>query len=589
MKVYGKGGGKASEKASYDNKREIEIKTFRITVTYFVIGCFWILVTDYLAKIVFSDSSDLLTVGIAKGLFYVFATAIIIYWLVYPPLKKAIVSERKIKIAYDELELSNAKYIGLYQEIVEKQALLKSLIDSTEDWIFYKDMNGNYLGCNKAFERYTGVKEAELLGMKPNSIFKADAVNSILASECENLPGKKTSKYERTLSYPNGDAVIIEMLKAPYYDGNGNIIGNICVGRDITDRKIREDKISYLSYHDTLTGLYNRAYYEDAQKSLDNRDNLPLSVILCDVDGLKLVNDAFGHAAGDAMLIGASQVLKKCCREKDLIFRTGGDEFCVFLTNTGSEEVEAVHREISNVCEIKKTQSDSELLSTSISMGYATKTEETEALSQVIESAEAFMYQRKLLARKSVHSMLLKSITTALHEKSNETQEHCERMSFLARKLGQMLKLPYRDLDTLELAASLHDIGKISVDLSILQKPGKLSGEEWEIIKKHPEIGYRIAQSIPELYPISEVVLCHHERWDGKGYPNGLTGIEIPLLARILSIVDSYDAMISDRPYRKALTKEEAKEELRRMSGTQFDPDIVRIYLEQVLTQDTQL
>lgn len=580
---------KACGKTAPYNKKSIKIKSLRIAVTYLLIGCFWILVTDVLADFVFADSSELVAVSIVKGLFYVLATSVIIYALIYPPLKNLIISERTIKNAYAELEVSNAKYLGLYREFDEKQALLKALIDSTEDWIFYKDTTGNYLGCNTAFEKFTGVKEEELIGLKLQSLFNSDVASSISKSDFETLSERKPCKYEQTFCRANGDTVIIEMLNTPYYDQNGNIIGIISVGRDITERKQREDRIRYLSYHDTLTGLYNRAYYEEARKLLDNRNNLPISVIVCDVDGLKLVNDAFGHAAGDAMLIGAAQVLKKCCREQDVIFRTGGDEFCIMLPNTETEEAEKVFEDIGNVCEEKKTQSERALLSTSISLGYDTKTQAEQALNEVIESAEAHMYQRKLLARKGVHSILLKSITTTLHEKSNETQEHCKRMAGWARVLGQSLKLPYRDLDTLELAAALHDIGKINVDLSILQKPGELNAEEWEAIRKHPEIGYRIAQSIPELYPISEVVLCHHERWDGKGYPRGLMGIEIPLPARILSIVDSYDAMISDRPYRKALSEEAAKAEILKMAGTQFDPDIAVIFAENVLTQGADL
>ena len=159
-------------------------------------------------------------------------------------------------------------------------------------------------------------------------------------------------------------------------------------------------------------------------------------------------------------------------------------------------------------------------------------------------------------------------------------------MSDLAKKLGQALHVSLVDLDILELAASLHDVGKISIDLSILQKKEPLTKQDWEMLKKHPEVGWRITQAIPELNPISEIVLNHHERWDGTGYPRGLAAEEIPLLARIIAIVDAYDAMIEERPYRSAMSKVDAAQEILRMTGTQFDSDIADIFVNQVIADE---
>lgn len=405
----------------------------------------------------------------------------------------------------------------------------------------------------------------------------------MVQSDGEILKGQKPIKYETPFVYPDGREVVIELIKTIHRDKQGEVAGIICVGRDITERIIKEKKIEYISCHDALTGLYNRSYFETQHKALDTDENLPISVIVCDVDGLKLINDAFGHAAGDQMLMTAANLLKEVSREKDVAIRTGGDEFCVFFPQTGSEEIEGIFEDLSARCEQNKIKANGGLKFTSISLGYATKETSDEPLEQVILWAEDFMYRRKLLARKGAHSILMKSITATLHEKSFETQEHCSRMSDLARRLGQAVKVPARDLDTLELAASLHDVGKISVDLSILQKPGKLTEEEWEVMKKHPEAGWRITQAIPELNPISDIVLFHHERWDGKGYPRGLAGEEIPLLARIISIVDAYDAMIEERPYRKAMSTDQAKNEILKMAGSQFDEKIAKIFINQIL------
>jgi diguanylate cyclase (GGDEF)-like protein/PAS domain S-box-containing protein len=561
-------------------------KSMKIVAIYLAFGCTWIVGTDFLSNTIFNDIPEVYAASIIKGLFFVFLTALIIYLLIYPPLKKLSDSGEKLRSANEELESSNRRYVSLYEELEEKQSLLKSLIDSTEDWIFYKDAKGAYLGCNDAFEKHTGYNEEDLIGKTAIEIFDEDTAKRIEALDQLLVSESQPQKYERSFHHQDGSEQIVEMIKTPFQDKSGNIRGIICVGRDITERKQREENIHFMSRHDALTGLYNRLYFEEERELIDRPENLPISVIVCDVDGLKLVNDAFGHVAGDNLLIAASELLRHSCRDKDVAIRTGGDEFSVFFPSTSNKEIEEIFNNIIAESKNKKIQAVDGLQFTSISMGYATKDSENQKLEEVVLAAEEYMYRRKLLARKGSHSVLMKSIMTTLHEKSYETQEHCSRMSDLARKLGQALHVPLLDLDILELAASLHDVGKISIDLSILQKTGSLTMQEWEILKKHPEVGWRITQAIPELNPISEIVLHHHERWDGTGYPRGLSGDDIPLLARIISIVDAYDAMIEERPYRKAMTKEAAAAEILKMGGTQFDKEIAEIFVNQVLRYD---
>lgn len=554
-----------------NNLNQAKSKSIKIVAIYLVFGCLWILVTDLLSNTIFTDIPDVYAVSIIKGLFFVMMTGIIIYLLIYPPLRKLVDSEQKL--------------IGINEALEEKQSLLKSLIDSTEDWIFYKDSDGVFLGCNQAYEKYIGLTEEELVGQTSDMIFDEETIKRINALEQELIQESKPQKYEQAFTYPNGEVVIIEMLKTPFQDKNGNLRGIICVGRNITERKQREENIHYISRHDALTGLYNRIYFEEEKEIIDSKKNLPISVIVCDVDGLKLVNDAFGHNAGDDLLITASTILKGACREQDIAIRTGGDEFSVFFPKTSNTEIEEVFNEINRQSSNKTIQTIEGLQFTSISMGYATKESEGQSLDAVILAAEEYMYRRKLLARKGSHSILMKSIMTTLHEKSFETQEHCSRMAEYARKLGHQMEVPFLDLDILELAASLHDVGKISIDLSILHKTEKLTEQDWDALKKHPEVGWRITQAIPELNPISDIILYHHERWDGTGYPRGLAGEEIPLMARIISIVDAYDAMIEERPYRKAMTVEEAKAEILKMAGTQFDKKMAEIFVNQVLAE----
>ena len=198
------------------------------------------------------------------------------------------------------------------------------------------------------------------------------------------------------------------------------------------------------------------------------------------------------------------------------------------------------------------------------------------------------MYRRKLLEQKSPHNDYLTYIKTTMLEKSNETEEHEERLVKLSKKLGEKMGLSEDEQDELELVAMLHDIGKISVDKKILTKTEKLTEEEWGEIKKHPEVGYRIANATSGLSHIAEYILCHHEHWDGTGYPLGLSGTDIPLLSRIITIVDSYDAMTQDRAYRKALSREVAIKEILDHKGTQFDPVIADLFVDQVLQKEDE-
>ena len=212
----------------------------------------------------------------------------------------------------------------------------------------------------------------------------------------------------------------------------------------------------------------------------------------------------------------------------------------------------------------------------SIALGAALKTDISQSIEEIYKLAEDRMYNNKLVESKSIRSSIIASLKKTLEERTHETEAHARRMSEISMNVGRMMCLHDNELDELSLLAMLHDIGKIAIPDSILGKPGKLSEEEWSIMKGHCEIGYRIAVASPELAHIADLILSHHERWDGTGYPQGLRGEEIPLLSRLISVVDAYDAMTNDRPYHSAVASEAALAELKRCSGTQFDPCIVK-------------
>lgn len=359
-----------------------------------------------------------------------------------------------------------------------------------------------------------------------------------------------------------------------------NIKGILMNFHDITEHKIREEKILHLNYHDVLTGLYNRTFFEEEKLRLDTESYLPLSVIIGDINGLKIINDSLGHVEGDRLLVAIARALAGCCRKEDILARIGGDEFSILLPRTSGEAAYEIIKRINSACEAYNKKSSNELHYTSISLGSATRTSMEESLDSILKIAEDYMYQRKLLEARSLHSSIISSMKTALFEKSQQTEEHAGRLVKLSRAIGETIGLAEQQLDELELFSTLHDIGKIGIDEQILNKPGKLTASEWVEMKKHSEVGYRIAISSPELMPIADYILTHHEHWDGSGYPQGLIGEDIPLFSRIIAVVDAYDAMTEDRPYRKAMHQEAAINEIIKNSGTQFDPVIAKIFVE---------
>ncbi|WP_373486363.1 HD domain-containing phosphohydrolase [Acetobacterium malicum] len=367
-------------------------------------------------------------------------------------------------------------------------------------------------------------------------------------------------------------AVSINQMLREIDQANQNIKSNI------TKRKVNEEEIRFLSYSDPLTRLKNRDCMKMQFEVLGQQQESHYFIIMCDINGLKLTNDAFGHQEGDQMLIAVSNVLRRMCRPIDMISRWPGDEFVIVLKDINQEGVCRLIRDITD--EIEKIRDFH--LNISVAMGYAESNEELKSPEEVLNLAENRMYRNKLMESTSSRNATIRSLARTLHEKSTETEAHTMRISQLSKALGSHLKLRKDQLDELELLSLLHDIGKIGIPEYILNKPAKLNNEEWEIIKTHPEIGYRIAKSTPVLEHIAEYILAHHEKFDGTGYPNGLKGKEIPYLGRIINVVDSFDVMTHSRSYKKASDLSYAISELKACSGTQFDPEIASAFLKMI-------
>jgi HD-GYP domain-containing protein (c-di-GMP phosphodiesterase class II) len=274
-------------------------------------------------------------------------------------------------------------------------------------------------------------------------------------------------------------------------------------------------------------------------------------------------------------MVAAAEVIKKSCRKKDIISRWGGDEFAIILNNADNGIAEEICARIKVGCVL--TQIEPNALSIAVGYSIATPTKDIRI---TITEAEERMYRHKLFEDHSARSSLLTSLQRTLEEKSHETQEHTRRLRELCVKMGKRLQMDRAKIEELMLFALMHDIGKIGVPDDILNKPSGLTEEEWEIMKTHTSIGYRIASASPQLSHIAYAILTHHEHYNGGGYPKGLRGTRIPRISRILAIADAFDVMTHDRPYKTAISKHQAMEELQRCSGSQFDPDLVRLFLE---------
>ncbi|GAB6137480.1 sensor domain-containing diguanylate cyclase/phosphohydrolase [Halanaerobaculum tunisiense] len=470
-----------------------------------------------------------------------------------------------------ELKESKERYFTLY----EQQDILLNNIE-IQVW-YLKDIN-KYGIVNDAHANFLGSSKEKLKNKNIRSLFSPQQAKKYIALNRLVFNNKKQIEFESWIKNYQGEKRLLLVTMSPKLDEDNQVEYLICNAKDITENRKANQKIEYLNFHDSLTGLYNRRGFEQKLKELNSKSQLPLSMIVGDINGLKLTNDAFGHQVGDKLLAEAAQILKNSCRKEDIVARWGGDEFVILLPRTTKENTKKICSRIKKKCK----QRNLDLLEVSISLGYATKTNINEDIDEVWKEADDWMYNKKLSESKSFHNSVISSLEETLKKKTNETVEHSKRVKELALEIGRELNLSDSKLDNLKLLARLHDLGKVAISNQILLKPGSLTEEEWEEMKRHPKIGFQIVESSSGLYDIAQGILSHHEWWDGSGYPQGLKQEEIPLSARIISIVDAYDVMTNNRPYKEAMSKQQALEEIKAGAGSQFDPQLADLFIELV-------
>lgn len=491
------------------------------------------------------------------------------------------VLEEKVEERTAELRNEVVERKWAQRQLFADKERLRVTLQSIGDGVIATDEQGRVVIINPVAEELTGWTEERALGKPLDEVFQV--INEITCQPYENQvdkvlqTGVAAELDERTvLVSHNRVKRNIAATTAPIRDNEDKVVGVVLVFRDVSERQRAEAQIRHLSFHDKLTGLHNRAFFEEELKRLDVPRQLPLSLIIGDVNGLKLANDAFGHQEGDQLLIRIAGILRGECRQEDIIARWGGDEFAIVLPETDLPAAERVCERIRKVC----SQAADAPIKPSIALGAATKGDISQSLTDVVKEAEDRMYRNKLSEGNKTRRSIISSLQKTLGEKTYETEEHALRLQAYALEMGHALSLAESQLDELSLLAVLHDIGKIAIPDSILMKPASLSEEEWDTMRKHSEVGYRIAQTSYELAHVADSILAHHERRDGTGYPQGLKGDEIPLLSRIIAIVDAYDVMTHERPYKQAISHDEAVAELRRCAGSQFDPELIQIFIE---------
>ena len=484
------------------------------------------------------------------------------------------------------LALANARLVDAYQKelrnrqsvetlLAKSQASLQAMAAAIPDLMFLFGRNGIILDCKPGPDPLLVAPEV-FLGKNIQDVFPADLLGQTLLHLQRTLETRSMQIFEYQI-IANGSTEYFEARFAP--SGDDEVLA-IC--RNITERTQMESQLKHLSLHDALTGLYNRAFFEEELRRLEKQRDGTAGLLICDVDGLKIVNDSLGHNAGDEILKSVANILRQSFRAGDVIARIGGDEFVVLLNNCSSAFFDKACRRIKYHIAAHNSKNAMPL---SLSLGFALSRQSPPDMTALFKEADNNMYREKLHQKTSARSAIVKGLIKALEVRDFITEGHGDRLQEMVDAFARKLGLPERSLADLRLFAHFHDIGKVGIPDSILFKPAALDDAEWKIMKQHCEIGHRIAMSTPDLAPIANWILKHQEWWNGKGYPHGIKREAIPLECRLLSIVDAYDAMTSDRPYRKAVSVPTALSELKRCAGTQFDPFLVGQFIEMLEQQ----
>jgi len=470
-----------------------------------------------------------------------------------------------------------------YEELSIENQKIELLLSSSSDIVFVLDNFKRYINIYGDTHTIFGLDKSEFIGKTHEEVFGGKYAKQREVQYDKALEGETVLySWENTI---DGKTYYYETVINPIFNHSHEITGIVGVARDITEQENRYKELVYISTHDYLTELYNRKVYDEKLNKLNQDQDYPFALINMDVNGLKLINDAYGHRFGDIAIKKTADILRKTVRKEDTVCRVSGDEFTVIMPKATKKEVDHFKNKL------KKALRNIKIINIELSLavGYYIQTDNKTTVDEMRKLAENNMYKQKVLERKSVKNKAISAILKTLTDKFDVEKRHSERVKNLSIEIGKALNLDEESIKALGTAAMFHDIGKISIPDEILNKPDKLTKEEYEIIKTHTTTGYDILNTADEYSDLAIHASLHHERYDGLGYPNGLKGDQIPLFSRIIAVADAYEAMTSDRPYRKKMSKEKAIQEIIDYSGTQFDPLIAKVFIEDVLSQEETL
>ncbi|MBJ2357195.1 HD domain-containing phosphohydrolase, partial [Sphaerochaeta sp. S2] len=431
------------------------------------------------------------------------------------------------------------------QELQESRDQLTLILNSSAEGIYGIDTEDKCTFCNKSaldmlgYDRYE-----ELLGKnmheqihhtmengQPFPIESCRIFKSFQESTCFIADNEVFWRKDGT-AFPVSYQVSPQMRE-------DKVVGGVITFSDITERREKERQVEYLRYHDSLTGLYNRNYFEEHYPLFDTLENLPLSLIFADINGLKMTNDIFGHWAGDALIKKSADSFKKACPQAGFSARLGGDEFIMVLPRTSRDETQTIMEQITSQSSAMHVAS----MRCSLSLGSDTKEYANQSFTEIMMNSENRMYQDKTKNKTTRSREILKTLQEALYNRSSREKEHAQNVRELAGRFASVLGLSEAETNVLKRSAYLHDIGKVTLDNKILSEKN-LSESEIEEKQQHPAIGYRILSLFDDTLDLAEYVYGHHEHWDGSGYPRGLKGDQIPFISRILCIIEAYERII---------------------------------------------
>lgn len=472
----------------------------------------------------------------------------------------------------EEVKAQNDILIKHEEELNETLLYKKALLDSFPDTVFIlsKDLQINDVRgtCTSSILDGFQLKGKYLSEILVPEIYKEFVRNFEIAFKTD-----ETISIEHCLEQEN----LIEHFDLRFTCCTPDIF--MLIARNLSELKQHEKRVAYLTNYDQFTGLYNKDNIRQVVQDIIDTECFPSHVIIADIVGLKIINSSFGYRTGDLFITEFASVLKKFKTMNTELGYIGAGSFLIVIKNSTEDVCNKFIKEVKDACNNQKYNE----LTITAAFGMYCIEDTKDTVDIALYKSEERVADKKVKEYSDVHVTTIEIINRTLQAKSPREQYHSERVAELAKKFASAYGLTEIEQNNIYTAGLLHDIGKIGIPENILDKPGKLTDEEYFEMKKHPQIGYEILEASGNMKNIANIIVAHHERWDGKGYPNGLKGTEIHLKARMIGIIDAFDAMVSDRSYRKGMPVEVAVEEIRRCAGAQFDPDLVEIFINKVI------